>query len=333
MTWRALLLLVALLPCAGDAVAHEVRPAYLDLRQRAPDTYDVLWKVPAIGDMRLSLHVEFPAGTEGSREPRTVFVGNASIERWSIRRKDGLTGTAITISGLSATLTDVLVRLERLDGTTQTARLTPSSPSFTVVATPDTLETAGTYFKLGVEHILLGFDHLLFVLGLLILVRSWSMLLKTITAFTLAHSITLALATLGHAHPPGPPVEAAIALSILFLAIEVARSWRSGTSFTIRHPWVVAFGFGLLHGFGFAGALAEIGLPSRDIAVALAMFNVGVECGQLLFVAAVLLLVRALAILEFRPSRLVNALPAYAIGTLSAYWTIDRVVAMFAVAG
>ena len=314
-------------------MAHEVRPAYLDLRQSAPDTYDVLWKVPAIGDMRLSLHVEFPAGTENLREPRTVFVGNASIERWGIRRRDGLTGTAIAISGLSATLTDVLVRLERLDGTTQTVRLTPSSPSFTVEAAPSAWQTASTYFKLGVEHILLGFDHLLFVLGLLLLVRSWSMLLKTITAFTLAHSVTLALAALGHAQLPGPPVEAAIALSILFLAIEVARSWRGESTFTIRHPWVVAFGFGLLHGFGFAGALAEIGLPSRDIAIALAMFNIGVECGQLLFVAVVLLLVRAVTMLEFRPSRLVNALPAYAIGTLSAYWAIDRVVAMFAVAG
>jgi hydrogenase/urease accessory protein HupE len=327
---RVCLFVALFLASVPAAFAHEVRPAYLELRQTDPESYDVLWKVPGRGDRRLALYVRLPDGSTNVTEPRGSFVNDAYIERWTVKRAAGLVGEEIRVVGLDATLTDVLVRLQRLDGTVQTTRLTPSSSSFTVEATPDATTTAATFFKLGVEHILLGVDHLLFVFGLLLLVRSWSMLVKTITAFTLAHSITLGLAVLGYAELPGPPVEAAIALSILFLAIEVARAWRGGTSFTIRNPWVVAFGFGLLHGFGFAVALIEIGLPSRDIVLALLVFNVGVEAGQLLFVGAVLLLARAVTSFEFRRPRLVNALPAYVIGTLSAYWTIDRVVAMFA---
>jgi hydrogenase/urease accessory protein HupE len=201
----------------------------------------------------------------------------------------------------------------------------PSQPWVEIAPVPSKAATARTFLVQGIDHILRGADHLLFVLGLLLLVRSTSMLVKTITAFTVAHSITLAIATLGYAHVPAPPLNAAIALSILFLGPEIARSWRGETSFTIRHPWVVAFAFGLLHGFGFASGLADIGLPGSDVPLALLMFNVGVEVGQLAFVIVILLLLRAFRVLELHWSRPVAMLPGYVVGTLGAYWTIQRV--------
>jgi len=202
-----------------SASAHEVRPAYLELRQTGADTYDVLWKVPARGDnMRLGIYVEFPSGTTNVTTPRTLFANDASTERWIVKRAGGLTGDKIYVTGLEATMTDVLVRVENLDDTTQVTRVTPSSPSFVVAATPSALEVTRTYLVLGVEHILFGIDHLLFVLALLILVKGWRKLVGTITAFTIAHSITLAGATLGFVHVPGKPVEATIALSIVFVA-------------------------------------------------------------------------------------------------------------------
>jgi hydrogenase/urease accessory protein HupE len=312
-----------------SAFAHEVRPAYLELRQTGPETYDLLWKVPGRGeDLRLGLHVELPAGCANVTEPRSSFVNNAFTERWSVQRKDGLTGGTIHIAGLSSTMTDVLVRLERLDGTTQVTRLAPSSPSFIVEAAPNAMQVAATYLWLGVEHILLGIDHLLFILGLLFIVNNRWMLMKTISSFTVAHSMTLAIATLGYARAPAPPLTAAIALSILFLGPEIVRAQRGETSLTIRHPWVVAFAFGLLHGFGFASGLTTMGLPRAEIPVALLLFNLGVEAGQLLFVIVVLLLERAFRVLEVRLPRLLDALPAYAVGSLGAFWTIQRVMMM-----
>jgi hydrogenase/urease accessory protein HupE len=173
-------------------------------------------------------------------------------------------------------------------------------------------------------------DHLLFVFGLLLIVRNRWMLIKTITAFTLAHSLTLAAATLGYARAPRPPVEAAIALSIFFLGPEIVRVWRGETSFTIRHPWIVAFAFGLLHGFGFASGLMSMGLPKAEVPLALLLFNLGVEIGQLTFVLAMLGLDRALRRLEFRWPRWAEALPGYTVGALGAYWTIERAALMFA---
>ena len=195
---RVLLVFLLLAASAVGVLAHEVRPAYLELKQTGPETYDVFWKVPGRGeDLRLGLYVELPVGTTNLTEPRASFVNSAFAERWSIKRAGGLTGGTIHIAGLSATMTDVLVRVERRDGTTQVIRLTPSAPSFVVEAAPRALDVARTYLVLGVEHILLGIDHLLFVLALLILVKGSWRLVGTITAFTLAHSITLAAATLG----------------------------------------------------------------------------------------------------------------------------------------
>jgi hydrogenase/urease accessory protein HupE len=327
---RALLTLVLLVMLAPAAFAHEVRPAYLELRQTGPETYDALWKVPGQGeDLRFGLYVELPTGCANVAEPQGSMVNSAFAERWTVKCAGGLTGGTIQIAGLSTTTTDVLVRLERLDRTTQVTRLTPSAPSFVVKATPGTMEVARTYLVLGVEHILLGIDHLLFILALFILVKGTGRLIATVTAFTVAHSLTLAGATLGFVHVPGPPVEAGIALSIVFVAAEIVHSRQGKPSLTERFPWIVAFTFGLLHGFGFASALSEVGLPQSVIPVALLFFNVGVEIGQLCFIAsifAVIALARQVAqrIGVTHPAWAWRV-PAYAIGSVSAFWVIQRI--------
>jgi hypothetical protein len=333
---RPWLFVVVMLLCPLVASAHEVRPAYLQIRQSGPDTYDVLWKVPGRGDgMRLGLYVELPTDCVRLGELQSSFVDNAYTERWTVRRAGGLTGAAIHIAGLTATMTDVLVRVERLDGTTQVARLTPSRPSFVVEAAPTRIEVAGTYTRLGVEHILTGMDHLLYVLAMLLLVTGLKRVVATMTAFTATHSLTLTAATLGWVHVPQPPVEAGIALSIVFVAREIARSRKGAPGLTERWPWVISFTFGLLHGFGFAGALSEVGLPQAAIPVALLFFNVGVEIGQLLFVVAVVaaLVFGRSALRRLRPpiftylrsSTFARLAPPYAIGSVAMFWVIQRI--------
>jgi len=332
---RAALVLALLLPFAAldRAWAHEVRPAYLELRQTAAETWDVTWRVPALGeDMRLAIYVELPAGAVILTEPQAVLRDNAYEERWSFQLPGGLAGQTIRIAGLSATSTDVLVRITRLDGSAQSARVLPKSPSFVVEDTPRPLSVARTYLVLGVEHIWLGVDHLLFVLGLLLVVgQRRRLLVKTITAFTVAHSITLALATLGFVHVPTAPVEAVIALSIMFVAAEALHARAGRPGLTARAPWIVAFVFGLLHGFGFASALAQVGLPQTAIPVALVLFNVGVEVGQLAFVALMLGLGALLQRWRWRERwpAWVEGLPPYAIGGCAAYWTLERVARFF----
>ncbi len=321
-------LLIGLLVCfaAAGAAADVFRPAYLELREADNGEYDVMWKVPVLGDdLRLAAYVVFPETTERLSEPRVVTSGDAWIERWRIRHEGGLVGQTVAIEGSAVGVTDVIARVERLDGTRQVERLQPGSLQFEIQPPTGTMEVAWSYLVLGVEHILAGIDHLLFVLALLLIVRGSWRIVATITAFTVAHSITLVAATLGWVRVPGPPVEAIIALSIVFVASEVVHGLRGKQGLTARAPWVVAFSFGLLHGLGFAGALAEVGLPQKAIPVALLMFNVGVEVGQLMFVAVVL---AASAIL----GRLVAARPAwatgviaYAIGAVAAFWTIERV--------
>ncbi len=277
----------------APARAHEMRPAYLELRETTPDTYQVLWKVPARGlKERLSLYVRFSDDTEVVEQPVGGFVAGSHLQRWRVQRSGGLTGTPITIDGLRSTFTDVLLRLERADGTSLSHRLTADAPTYVVAASPSLRQVAWTYLALGVEHILLGIDHLLFVLALIFVVKGGKKLIGTVTAFTVAHSITLALATLGFVHVPGAPVEATIALSIVFVAAEIVHGRQGRPGLTARWPWIAAFIFGLLHGFGVAGALTELGLPQKAIPLALLFFNVGVELGQLAFVAAVLLAAR-----------------------------------------
>ena len=320
--------------------SDELRPGYLELRQTAPGTYNLLFKIPARGeDLRLAIYVNLPEGTQDVGAPQASFSDGTYIERRSIRRDGGLVGQAVSIEGLSATSTDVLVRVESLAGAIQAERLSPTRTAFVVQATPGAGEVAATYLRLGVEHILFGFDHLLFVLALVILVREWRRVAVTVTAFTIAHSITLAAATLGFVNVPGPPVEATIALSIMLVAVEILNARHGKPSLTERLPWLVAFSFGLLHGFGFAGALAEVGLPQHAIPVALLFFNVGVEIGQLVFVAAVL---SSLWLLRHAASQLLEAplvkraldrldvTIAYGIGVVAAYWLIERTTAFLA---
>lgn len=313
---------------AFSACADEFRPGYLELRQQDAETYDVLWKVPAQGDgMRLGIYVVFPSDSINVTPPRGVFADGAYSERWRLKYPGGLVDQAIHIDGLPASITDVLVRVERLDGTAQVERLSPSRAVFVVKASAGPGEVARTYLVLGVQHILLGVDHLLFVLALLLVVKGIRRIVTTITAFTLAHSITLAAATLGLVHVPGPPIEAAIALSIVFVAAEIVHGMQGRPGLTARYPWVVAFTFGLLHGFGFASALSEVGLPQTAIPVALLFFNVGVEIGQLLFVSGVAALAMLVSHIRVAWPRWVEPLPAYAIGSIAMFWVIERVVA------
>jgi hydrogenase/urease accessory protein HupE len=324
---------------AQPAFSDELRPGYLEMRQTGPGTYNLLFKIPARGeDLRLAIYVKLPEGTQDAGLPRASFSDGAYVERRTIRRDGGLAGQAVSIESLSATSTDVLVRVESLEGAIQTERLSPTKTSFVIQAVPGSGEVAATYLRLGVEHILFGFDHLLFVLALVILVRDWRRVAITVTAFTIAHSLTLAAATLGFMYVPGPPVEATIALSIMLVAVEILNARRGKPSLTARLPWLVAFSFGLLHGFGFAGALAEVGLPQHAIPVALLFFNLGVEIGQLAFVAAVLTaagLFRAVMALRFDPSLVqvaanrLDAVAAYVIGTVAAFWLIERTSAFF----
>lgn len=325
-----LLLALLLAVLAGPARADEFKPAYLQLAETAPGRYEVLWKVPALdAGTVLKLKPVFPAGTRELTSRRQTYREGAAVIRWSAEVPGGLYGRPIGFEGLALTRTDILVRLQRADGSEQLERLNPAKPVFTASASPGPFEVITSYTWLGIEHILLGIDHLLFVAALVMLVRGLRPLLWTITAFTLAHSITLALATLGVLDVPGPPVEAIIALSILFVAMEILRREQGHPSLASEKPWLVAFSFGLLHGLGFAGALAEVGLPQNSIPLALLFFNIGVELGQLAFVAVLLAaaaLVRRLAGGTV-DRRLAVTLPAYAIGGIASFWVIERCVA------
>ena len=310
---------------AAPTAAHELRPAYLDMRENSPDQFAVVWKVPARGDFRLALNVRLPSTCKRKSEPISTIEGAAFFERWTVICPEGIKGRKIMVDGLRTTLTDVLVRIAYVGGTTQISRLTPEVPGMTVSGVQTGLEVSGTYFWLGVDHILSGFDHLLFVFALILLIRDVWMLIKTVTAFTVAHSITLAGATLGYFSLAPGPVEAAIALSIAFVASELAKSQSGAGGLAQNYPWVIAFTFGLLHGFGFAGALQEIGLPQSDVPLALLMFNLGVEAGQLMFVAAVLIAFKAITALVSIPLVPVRLAAAYVIGTIASYWFFSRV--------
>jgi len=328
--WKFLTALFLLLAVVGTAIADEIRPGYLELNSTDDTVYSIKWKVPMKGDMVLSLKPVLPDWCVERTPPSSMATGGAMITRWSVSCSDGIATGNIRIDGLENTMTDVLVRVVHRDGMTQMVRLTPSETSFEVAAETTSTEVIKVYTALGIEHILLGVDHLLFVFALLLIVNGWRRLIGTITAFTLAHSITLFAATLGWVHVPQAPVEAVIALSILFLATEIIHNRQGKPGMAKRFPWLVAFIFGLLHGFGFAGALAEIGLPEQSIPLALLFFNVGVELGQLLFVTAVVsagwFLRKLVAEKTLQGSEVAAS---YVIGGLSAYWVIERTVSFW----
>lgn len=320
------LAMLAVLPHAADG--HELRPGFLELHETAPGTYTFLWKKPAGGEIEVYIAPVIPKECRLATSGQQALTPGALVVRGMLTCDGGIEGRMLAIDGLAATVTDVLVRVHHADGRLESHLLKPMNPSVTLGARTSAWERSFGYLRLGVEHILLGVDHLLFVLGLLLIVTDRWMLVKTITAFTVAHSLTLAVATLGYASAPLPPLNAAIALSILFLGPEIVRKWRGESSFTIAHPWIVAFAFGLLHGFGFASGLTTMGLPQAEIPLALLLFNVGVEIGQLSFVAIVLALVRSFRVLEIHRPRAVELLPGYTVGSLGAYWTIQRTLVL-----
>jgi hydrogenase/urease accessory protein HupE len=305
MLKRALFTLL-LLAVADLAQADVFRPAYLELRESGVDRYEVLWKLPVQGDTRLGVQVRFPDGTTELPPRLGVFTGNVHVQRWQVSRPGGFAGQTLAIDGIASGVTDVIVRVERADGTSQVERLLPQRPEFTVQAASGALEVARSYLVLGVGHILGGVDHLLFVLALLLIVRGGRGIFITVTAFTVAHSITLVAATLGWVRVPGPPVEAMIALSIVYVAAEAVHGLQGKPGLTARAPWVVAFSFGLL-----------------------LMFNVGVEIGQLIFVACMLGARAILIRLAVKPPQWVRVLPAYAIGTVAMFWVVERIGAFW----
>ncbi len=317
-----------LLIWATAASAHEVRPAYLQISEMDRGRFDVVWKVPQRGEMVLGLHVEWPLACKSGTPPSRQALGDAMVERRLVDCGSvGLKGQRIGIEGLESTITDTLVRITFADGTTWTQRLTPQQPSVLIPSVQTMVGVSTVYFDLGVEHILTGADHLLFVLAMLIIAQGLWRLVKAVSAFTVAHSITLGLATLGFVHVPQSPVEAVIALSIVFVAAEIVHGWQGREGIAAQAPWLIAFAFGLLHGFGFAGALSEIGLPQGHIPQALLFFNVGVEAGQLLFIGGVLSVVALARGLKISFPEWSARLPPYAIGSVAMFWVIQRVAA------
>jgi hypothetical protein len=333
MRWLffAVIILVGLYP-AMHANADEIRPALLDIKEQNTGLFAVTWKVPTRGNRVLAITPQLPDSLELLGSPSVQDMPGALIEQ-STYKSNGkpLTGQSIVIDGLSALQTDVLLLIQLQDGTQHTAILRPGSPEFTIPLQASKLKVAGDYWRMGTIHILEGIDHLLFVLALLLIVPGLGALVKAVTAFTVAHSITLALATLGVVHVPSAPTEAIIALSILFLAAEIVHQRKGVVGITERYPWLIAFIFGLFHGLGFAGALSEIGVPQHEVPLALFTFNVGVETGQLLFIAVVLSLIALLKRLPLTAPQGAWRLLPYSIGGVAAYWTIDRVVSFLPV--
>jgi hypothetical protein len=326
MNLRQLLPLLGLLAALPAAFGHELRPAYLEMHEVKPGEFSLLWKTPVLADPRLSLTPEFSGDTKPVTPVSTRSSPGASVQTWTVQAP-ALRGQTLRIRGLEATMTDALVRCEFADGTTWTQRLTPQQPALPIPGRQTAWSVAGVYVQLGIQHILSGIDHLLFILVLLLITGGGWKVVKTVTAFTISHSITLSLAALGYIHVPQRPVEAVIALSIVFVASEILHTGAGRPGLTVRAPWVVAFIFGLMHGLGFADGLREAGLPAGHIPTALLFFSVGVETGHFLFIGAVLSLVAGLRRLRFSCPPWAQTVPPYAIGGLAMFWVIQRVAA------
>ncbi|MBQ0770571.1 MAG: HupE/UreJ family protein [Sphingomonadales bacterium] len=326
--WSAILWLCgALALWPTNARADELRPAYIEMTEQAPGQWSLLWKASANSRLGQTGEIIIPDNCKIEGEQQREYAGSNILTRLALRCDGSVQGNSIGLKGLELSTTDALVRIAPIDSAMQTLRLTPDQPTATLAKPSVISNVAATYTILGVEHILLGFDHLFFVLALVLLLKGGWLVAKTVTAFTIAHSLTLVGSTLGLLSLPPQPVEAVIALSIIFLAIEVVKAKPDEIRLSERFPWIVAFLFGLLHGFGFAGALAEIGLPEGDVPLALLTFNLGVEIGQLVIVAvalAALHVIRKFQGLWLQPTKTAMA---YGIGIISTYWFIERVVA------
>ena len=315
---------IGMLSFVVPARAHDNRPAYLQIDEVGSERYKLMWRLPIVTGQRMPLSFRLPDDVRDVTPPSEQELSDAVIEQRFVEGK--LTGKRVEFVWLETKRTDVLVRTHMLDGTQASVLVQPNEPWVDIVAPASGWAVLHTYMVHGVDHILFGADHLIFVLGLILIVPSVRMLLVTVTGFTLAHSITLSLATLGVIYVPGPPVEACIALSIMLLAKEVLRLHAGERSLTATYPWAVAFVFGLLHGLGFASGLIEIGLPQDDIPLALFAFNVGVEAGQLAFIAVVLSLARILETIPIPKVIRANlqTFMIYGIGATGAFWFVDR---------
>ena len=328
-TFRTVCLAMVLLGAylATPVHADEIRPALLDIKEQSTGLFAVTWKVPTRGNRILAITADLPGSLELVGTPVIEDIAGSRIERATYKNNsESLVDQTIVIDGLKAVQTDVLLLVQLQDGTQHSAILRPVAPSFTIPPKASKLQVAADYWRMGTIHILEGADHLLFVLALMLIVVGFKELLKAVTAFTVAHSITLALATLGLVHMPAAPTEAIIALSIVFLATEIVHKRNGQVGLTELYPWMIAFAFGLFHGLGFAGALSEIGVPQHEVPLALLMFNVGVETGQLMFIGAVLALIAVLKKLPVTPPESAWRVLPYSIGGVAAFWTIDRVL-------
>jgi len=327
---RALVLVLAGLLGLQAAVAHahKLAPSLLALQEKDAGEFAVSWKTPRFASTPVPIQPELPAECTDTSGREWQYEGTGVRIDWHIRCSEPLTGKLLRVSGLGENQSAALVRIEWADGVVVQGMLNAEAPQYRVPERPRPLQVALDYARMGIEHILKGIDHLLFVLGLVLLVAGRRRLIWTITAFTVGHSITLALAALGYVRYPVDVVEFAIALSIFVVAVELSRE-ATDAHWLRRRPWLAAGVFGLLHGMGFAGALLEVGLPAGDIPLALLTFNIGIEIGQLAFVFAVLLF--GMLWQRLPPSRWagVQWVPVYVIGVLSAYWCIERGGAAF----
>lgn len=309
---------------AAPAAADELRPGYVEFTQDRAEGWRLAWKQPLPGPGPAELAVPLlPDGCVIEGEPNVRQASLALIGTAYVQCSQPVAGGTVGFASIFGG-GDTLLRVAPLDRPVQTYRLTESQPLATIATRPDTWQVWRSYFTLGIDHILSGWDHLLFVIALVLLVRRGWAVAGAVTAFTVAHSLTLAGVSLGFIGLPGRPVEAVIALSIVLLAVEIVRG--KERSWTRRWPWLVAFGFGLIHGFGFAGALRAIGLPEGEVPAALIAFNIGVEAGQLAVVLAVLAILSATR--RVRPLALdpVVRITTYAIGITGSYWLFDRLV-------
>lgn len=320
------LMLAAVVLVPSFARAHELRPAFLSIIETSDAQYNILWKTPALGKKQLALKANFPDACTTSNGLRRIEENKFAIETWTLTCPQSLHGQSLTIGGLEKTLTDVLVKTTWQDGERFTARLTPDKTRLDFADADIQGGVAKTYFLLGVGHILGGIDHLFFVLAVMLLITRGRKLFLAITAFTIGHSVTLALATLDIVQLEPSLVELLIAMSIVLMAYEAARRWRGQSGLTLEYPWLVTFSFGLLHGFGFAGALRAIGLPQADIPAALLFFNIGVEAGQLLFIVVVLFFLSLPLLKHLSNKKIPMLLASYGIGAMAVFWTFQRVV-------
>lgn len=328
--------LMATLPTHANA--HALEPGFLELVPFGHSEWRVTWRKPQVQGRPMAIDAVLPQGCVSRHRPDPVFDGRAFLTGWVASCSEGLEGGEIRIEGLERTRTDVLIRYATAQGAApQAARLTPATPFFTVPIDPGALRILTSYFALGVDHIIKGIDHLLFLLMLLFLINDWRPLLAAVTSFTIAHSLSLAAASLGWIVVPSPPIEAIVALSIACLAAEFLQKHKETPSITKRYPWTLGFAFGLLHGLGFARALLELGLPEGDVPLALLAFNLGVEAGQILFIATAIVFGLAFArlypMLAARVTQPVThelRAVAYGVGSLAAYWAVERVAGFVA---